>query len=59
VEQYRDLVPIPYWRKILDHAKELTPATDASWIALEQEARKQRLDYRKQKPSRSELPLSF
>lgn len=40
VEQHRDLVPIPYWREILDQAKELIPATDASWSTLEQEARK-------------------
>ena len=40
VEQHRDLVPIPYWREILDHAKELIPATDASWSTLDQEARK-------------------
>ena len=39
VEQHRDLVPMPHWQDILDRAKELIPATDASWSALEQAAR--------------------
>jgi hypothetical protein len=40
VEQHRDLVPMPHWQEILDHAKELIPASDASWSALEQAASK-------------------